>query len=158
MQAVVHADRQEQHGDGIHGGVEGHVEPCELQPSGQSVGGSNGDDGQHEDVGGFSHASEIKPQNNAQEHHGGTGQHSDFLSNGSTGIFCELSEREGAEAFVSGCGDDGGFHGLGPFRQIGLDVSKNFIAEINGFARHRQGHQHRSIAVPRVGGVIGGQA
>ena len=154
MEPVVNADGEQEHGNGIHGGVEGHVHACKLQPPRETVSGSDGNHGEDEHVGGFSNASEIEPQNDAQQQHGCTGQHADLLPDGGAVVLCELSERERAHVTVVGGRDDLELHGLRPRRQVRLNIPEDVVAVIEGLAGHHKGDHDRTVRHPRVVGVL----
>ena len=134
MQSIVNPDGQKKNGDGIHGSVERHVHASKLQPARQSIRGGNGNDRQEQDVGRFPHASEIKPQDDAQQEHGCAGEHADFFPDGGAGIFSKLCKGEGSDIGVVGGSGNIGFHGFGPHGDVGLNITKNLVAVIERFA------------------------
>ena len=134
VETVVNTDRQQQHGDGIHGCVERHVHAGKLQPSGEAVGGSDRNNGEDQDVGGFPNTAEVEPQNDAQQEHRGTGEHADFLADGGAGILGELGERKGAQLAVVGGRHDLEFHRFRPSRQIGLHVAEDVVTVVQRLA------------------------
>ena len=158
VKAVVNTNRQQEDGDGIHRSVERHVHAGELQPSREAVGGGNGDHRENEHVGGLSNAAEVEPQNDAQQQHGGTGQHADFLANGGAVVFSELSEGKGTHVAVVGRCDDLKFHGFGPSRQISLYIAQDFVIVVKRFTRDHQRDHHRAVGDPRVTRIVAWQA
>ena len=134
MEPVIHPDGQQKDGDGIHRRVERHVHACKLQPSGQSVGGNDGDHRQNEHVGGVPKAAEIEPKNDAQKHQRGACQNADFFSDGGVGVFGKLCKRKRPKGVVSGRSSKVILQGFGPEGEVGLNVPDDFVPVIHGLA------------------------
>ena len=157
VQPVVHTNGQQQHWNGVHGGVEGHLYACKLQPAGEAVGGADGQHGQDHHVRGVPHATEVEPQDDAEQDEGGGGQDANFRTQAGVGPFGELSEGE-RPYDLSISFNQVGLERGDVLHDDGVDLVRRFHVPRGGLAVDDQRDQHWAVAVPRRVAVLAGQA